>query len=482
MVKSLTDYINHTYKEIELGEIQARVNEDKYQGGYKTAASSINNALTSLINDVLDVIGYFNHFAEGEFEFSVKTYPGKKYILNETINKMQQNLVSVSDSIGLLVQSAIDGNLDSKVDPSSFNGGWKKIITGLNDLLKTIAEPIEDANDTLAYLAKGNFNISITKNYKGVFGKMKGSFETMIGSIGSYIDEITHSLSAISNGDMRTRIGREYIGQFSEIKDAINKIASTLQQTIEEINTASENVLAGAKHISDSSMSLAEGASEQAATIQELTSSVLIINDKVQHSAVSSNEAMGLSQKSVTSAQRGNEEMNTMLSAMDDIRQASHDISNIIKVIDNIAFQTNLLALNAAVEAARAGEHGKGFGVVADEVGVLAIRSQKAAKETSELIEASIEKVNSGTQIAHATAQTLSKVIEDSNSISTIIKEISDSANEQAEALSQITDGLTQISTVVQNNSSTSEEAAAAAQELNSQSEVLTDMMKFFRV
>jgi methyl-accepting chemotaxis protein len=174
--------------------------------------------------------------------------------------------------------------------------------------------------------------------------------------------------------------------------------------------------------------------------------------------------------------------MKEMKRAVDEINSASTSIYKIIKVIDEIAFQTNILALNAAVEAARAGQHGKGFAVVAEEVRNLAARSAKAAKETTDMIEGSIKKAETGTVIANETSEALNKIVENTVKVADFISQIAVASNEQAEGIGQINAAVMQVSTVVQTNSATSEESASASEELASQAEMLKDQVSQFNL
>ncbi len=471
------DFVSH---EIDKGDIDSRIVENNFEGAYKNVANSINGAIGGLINDVLLILDALTQLEKGNFTYQIKQLPGKKAILNKMYNNLQANLESVSSDISKLVSEASVGNLNATSDASRYEGDWNRLVVGLNDLLMAVNAPIKDVSHALVEVSKANFSVRITNMYQGEFGAMKDALNATVEKTDAYIHDISYILNKIADAKLNMKVEREYIGDFSSIKYAMDTIIQKLNDIIGNINSATVQVSAGAKNISDSSMTLAQGASEQSSSVQELSATISTISEKTQKNAIDANNANTLSESSRKNALAGNKEMKKMLQAMDGIKDASQNISKIIKTIEDIAFQTNLLALNAAVEAARAGEHGKGFAVVAEEVRNLAARSQNAAKETTLLIEDSIEKVNNGTNVAKSTADSLDAIVRDVNEVSSIIFGIATASDEQSRAISQITNGLSQISQVVQSNSATSEETAAAAEELSSQSETLSSMVGIF--
>jgi len=484
VIKSIMGDLSIINREFnDVGNIEYRANADKYENSYREVVASVNSILEHQVKDVMTMLNALNLFVAGDFSASIEDLPGKKNILPQTLRSVADNLRGISGEIGGMVEAAaVRGDLSFQINDDAYKGDWRGIMKGLNNIASAVNNPLTEIRDVMSKIGGGRFDTKVEGQYAGDFLAIKNDVNNVVRDLSTYVREIDRCLKALASGDLTHRLSMSFAGDFHQIEQSIMHINSSLNKTMNDISAASGQVLSGAKQIAASAMDLASGASAQASSIQELNASVELIDQQTKKNADSAGEANELSLTSTVNAREGNDAMQQTLGAMNRIKEASGNISKIIKTIQDIAFQTNLLALNAAVEAARAGEHGKGFSVVAEEVRSLAARSQTAASETTDLISHSISSVDTGSEIAKSTAASLDVIVGNANKVLAIVSAISKASQEQTEAIALVVQGIQQISQVIQSNSAVSEETAAASEELNSQAEILKQLVSYFKL
>ncbi|MCP4755889.1 MAG: methyl-accepting chemotaxis protein [Proteobacteria bacterium] len=295
------------------------------------------------------------------------------------------------------------------------------------------------------------------------------------------INEVNHIMERVTRSDLSQRITGDYRNELDDLKSGINNSIDMLGKTIMQSVNTSTQVNTNAAELSGSAQILSNGASAQAASLEEISASMNEIETRAKANNDNAFQARDLSSRTLEEVKNGNEQMEAMLRSMKEIDKTSSKVTKVIKVIDEIAFQTNLLALNAAVEAARAGKFGKGFAVVAEEVRELAGRSAEAAKDTNELIEVSIKEVENGVRNADQTASVLDTISSSMEKVNDLVGEISSASREQSTNIEEINKSLNQMNDVVQQNSSISEQTAATSELLSSQSTHLQALLNDFK-
>lgn len=349
-------------------------------------------------------------------------------------------------------------------------------------VIKSITEPLAEIEAVAKELTEGNLHSQLEYHASDEIGSLAHSLRKSIRILGSYVDDIARAMGEFAEGNFDVQPEVEWRGDFEAILDAIMIFEKSISTTVKDIQRVADQVENGAGQVSASSMDLAQGATEQASITEELAATIEMVSEQVAANAQAAEEISKKVENAGVAIVNGNEKMKEMVESMGEINNASQEIRKIIDTINDIASQTNLLALNASIEAARAGEAGKGFAVVADQVSVLAAQSANAAKESTILIETSMNAVENGIVIADETAKQLESVVTNSKLITEEVTRVAEALTAQTESFHQINAGVDQINGVVQTNSATSEECAAASQEMNSQASVLESSIRRFKV
>ena len=349
-------------------------------------------------------------------------------------------------------------------------------------VLETILEPLHAIEDVAMELTEGNLHSTLEYHSDDEIGKLAHSMRKSIRILGTYVDDIDRSMKLFSEGNFDVHPEVEWRGDFVGILNSFMAFQASMAGTIKGIQNVSNEVSGAAEQVASSSNDLADGATNQAAVVEELTATVTGVSEQVGKNSQSAKEISVKVDELGNAISESNGKMHEMVDSMHEISEASKEIDKIITTINEIASQTNLLALNASIEAARAGEAGKGFAVVANQVNVLADQSAQAAKESATLIETSVKAVEKGMVIAGQTAAQLEEVAENSKVITTEVTNIAETLETQTTEIKQINEGIEQINDVVQTNSATSEECAAASQEMSSEAESLREMIRKFKV
>ncbi len=391
------------------------------------------------------------------------------------------------DDIDRLVdeeRAKIDDEIQSTISKNIAIGVILILIIGViayfivnNTLIKRIYDLVSSLKTAEE---KADFSMRLDSDGTDEIGQSKKAFNSMISSIESSISSLNTVLAAVSQGDLSQKIDKKSKGDLEQLRISTNRSVEMLQEIIKDIKKASMQANLGADELAKSSQSLASGASQQAASLEEISSSLSEVESQTKTNSDHATSAKSLCSQMLESIETGNQHMKTMISSMNEINETSNNVNKIIKVIDEIAFQTNLLALNAAVEAARAGKYGKGFAVVADEVRNLASRSAEAAKNTTDLIQASFKRVEEGVSNSRETAKTLEDINTSASKVNDLVTHIAAASVEQSTGLEEVNKGLSQINSVIQQNASISEQAASASEEMSSLSKQLQLQMNQF--
>jgi methyl-accepting chemotaxis protein len=420
--------------------------------------------------------------AEGRFDKPITLELNGDF--NRLKNGINQSMTQIKDTIGeidTLVQGLREGDFSVSVDSKS-TGEFQRMTRSMVSALKDIDQTLNGVKSVMADMTKGQFTSRINVNARGDLATIKDAVNETMTTIESAITDILSVVTAQSEGDLKAKITKNYDGQLAELKHALNHTTEKLEGVVTNALEAAATVAQDANEVSSGAVSLNQRVQEQAAALEETSATMDQMNAAVENNTANAKETALVVQDVQTRAQKGGEVMNQTISAMTNIQESSHKISDIVSLIDGIAFQTNLLALNAAVEAGRSGEHGRGFAVVAGEVRALAQKSAEAAKVIKGLIEESVKRVDDGTKLATESGSVLESIKDSIYSVTSMINQIATASQEQADGIRQVHMAINQIDGVTQQNAALVEETSAAAISLNEQASKLQTEMGFFNI
>jgi len=372
----------------------------------------------------------------------------------------------------------------------------KKQLHSLIEVMRSKAHQIEPIFDTVHemmlelkaknvedYKAAQNTIISIMTATLGIVGLVVVTIVWFLakGIVNAVVRSVTIA-ERISQGDLTFDVEVSSEDEMGRLQNAMKSMAERLRIIVNEVRESSKSVLQASGEISAGNMELSQRTEEQASSLEETASSMEEMTTTVKESADNARQANSLAKSTREEAKKGGEVVGRAVDAMSDIKNSSRKIADIINVVEDIAFQTNLLALNAAVEAARAGEQGRGFAVVASEVRTLAGRSAESAKQIRNLIEDSVDKVQTGADLVYASGETLNEIVTSVAKVADIVSEMAAASQEQSAGIEQVNKAVMQMDQMTQQNSALVEEAASASRALQDQAMQLDQVISFFKV
>lgn len=474
-----------------MGQVTAILSEIENKGSFKVRAAvtgndefttvfkhinHLNQHLEISLENIHNVMG---QVAQGDFSHRVSLETkGDLLLLKNNINHAIDKLSHMTNAVVHVMNALTQGNFKQRVEEND-QSGFKIAV---NTAMQTLDHFIAELSTVLANVAQGKLEVKLTVDAQGDLAKLKQDTNLTVATINGTLSEINTVMSALAHGQLNCNIKTNYHGQFGILTNNINQTIQSLVALITNVDTSIRAISAASNEIAAGNSDLAARTAEQANYLEHTTTNMNLVADQVKQTTQRAQDANQVVMRAENVAGEGGSAMSQLVEAMSEIAQSSKKISDIISVIDSIAFQTNILALNAAVEAARAGEQGRGFAVVASEVRNLAQRSAHAAKDIKGLIVTSLEKIDRGNETANSAGKTIYAIVGAVKEVTHIMQGIQQDALMQLNGIDQVKESLIQMDSMTQQNAALVEEVSAASESLDVQAKDLEKAMRTFKL
>jgi methyl-accepting chemotaxis protein len=527
MLRGILQEMNGMSAAHEAGDIDAVIPVERFHGAYRTMAEGVNAMVAGHISVKKKAMACIAEFGNGNFDAPLEKFPGKKAFINDTIEKVRDNIRGVIAEMDRMSAAHEVGDIDMAIPADKFRGAYRTMAEGVNAMVAGHIWVKRKAMACIAEFGNGNFDAPLEKfpgkkafindTVENVRSKLKllnedvsllvsgakegrlsvradasrhhGDFRLIVQGINDTLSalvlpvgEVTKALESMAARDLTVRVDVSCHGDLERMAVSFNHAADNLESVLVNVRDSASHVQSAGAQISRGSQDLAEGANNQASAIEEISANLEEMTSATRRNAESAVAARGIATNTDECAKGGSQAITRMGESIQKIKDSSDRTAKIIKTIDEIAMQTNLLALNAAVEAARAGESGRGFAVVAEEVRALAQRSAQAARSTADMIGESLRNADEGVKIASEVSDSFQQIASGSHEVFGLISEIAKASTLQADGIRQVGDAIGSMDKVTQQNAANAEEAASSAEELSSQAHELNGLISRFRL
>ena len=478
VMRPLEKVVYQVKEVIASGNFNARI-DSRNNDEIGILTQSINDLFKQLECSIKEANNVMQAIASADFSKRMTShYQGDLHHLKANINASSEQVAFMMTELGAVMQSLESGQFNTRMDqkvPQSFRQQVDRALSSMHEI-------IEDINDVMANMSQGDFTGRINADAKGDFSTMKENVNCAISAMASAIHAISDVVMSQAQGDLtKTLPSGTFKGQLHELKNAINYSTERVRQSVAQSIHASSVVNEASATVSQGAMDLTSRIQEQASALEQTSATMDNIHNAVGKNTQNANQVAKLAHQVETKAREGVSVMQTTIEAMKAIEASSSKMTDIVSLIDSIAFQTNLLALNAAVEAARAGDHGRGFAVVASEVRTLAQKSADAAKDIKTLIEDNNQKIAQGTQLADQSGESLKEISHAIESVAERAEAIASASNEQSTGIGEVHKAIADIDRVTQENAALIENTSSAADQLKAQANALKEEMAFLK-